>query len=129
MEIGYGSGWQTAILAEIVGEKGAVRAIERLPILCVLGKSNVSKYADLAKRVKFYCQDASSGLPFSFDGIIVAAEVKKVPIAWRKQLKIGGRLVYPKAKSIFKEIKKSETDFSVEEYPGFAFVPFIEKKE
>src|SRR3989344_3150102 len=71
MEIGYGSGWQTALLAA----SGAnVYAIERVERLCELGKKNVKKYFNT---VKFFCQDGSLGLQEiaerigGFDKIIV----------------------------------------------------------
>ncbi|MDP3901243.1 MAG: methyltransferase domain-containing protein [bacterium] len=132
MDVGHGSGWQSALLAHIVGERGAVYAIELVPELCQLGKANASKYPELQERITFYCQNAAPGLPEEakrvggFDAIIAAAEVPQVPEAWREQLKVGGRLVYPKGNSVFKEVKKDEGAFSKEEYHGFVFVPFIE---
>lgn len=132
LEIGYGSGWQTALLADLVGAEGKVHAMELVPELCDFGKANVMKYPKLAKRVSFYCGNAFGGLPDvaknsgGFDRIIAAAEVKKVPVAWRAQLKTGGVLVYPQAGSLFKETKNDKGEFGMEEYPGFAFVPFIE---
>lgn len=131
IDVGHGSAWQTALLAEIVGESGKVYAIELVKELCAFGKSNLAKYPRLAKRVAFYCTNAASGLPHiakeigGFDAIIAAATVFEVPKAWREQLKVGGRLVYPKQGSIFKEIKKSGDSFEISEYHGFAFVPFV----
>ncbi len=126
MDVGYGSGWTTALLAHIVGPNGKVYAFERVPELCDFGEKNVSKYPDLRKRIIFNCRDASTGVSGEkFDGIIVAAEVLEVPGAWREQLKIGGRLVYPRGGAVFKEVKKDENNFLVEKYPGFVFVPFI----
>lgn len=136
MDIGYGSGWLSALLAHMVGKAGHVHALEIVDRLCKFGQANINNnYPDLAKRVSFYCQDGYNGLPLvassagGFDGIIVSAEVNEVPIEWRRQLKIGGRLVYPRFGSIFQEIKKDEFYFVVEEYPGFAFVPFLRKKD
>lgn len=132
VDVGYGSGWQTVLLAELIGKKGRVYAIEILPNRCSSGKANVAKYPALAERVDFYCQNAASGLPDvarkigGFDGIVAAAEVRDVPPAWREQLKIGGRLVYPRASSIFREVKKADGTFETKEHPGFAFVPFVE---
>ncbi|OHA08450.1 MAG: hypothetical protein A3A44_00895 [Candidatus Sungbacteria bacterium RIFCSPLOWO2_01_FULL_60_25] len=132
VDVGYGSGWQTALLAELVGKRGRVYAIELLPNRCASGKANVEKYPALASRVDFYCENAAPGLPAvarevgGFDGIIAAAEVREVPPAWREQLKIGGRLVYPRASSIFREVKKADGAFDAKEYAGFAFVPFVE---
>jgi len=132
MDVGFGSGWQTTLLAYIVGKRGSVRGIEIVKGVYDFGKSNISKYPELSKRIKLYCQNATNGLPeeaekiAGFDGIIAAAEVQETPNEWRKQLKIGGRLVYPKDNSIHKETKKSESGFVKEVYPGFVFVPFIE---
>lgn len=131
MEAGYGSGWQTVLLAELVGERGRVYALERIANLCNFGKKNIAKYPAAAKRIKLFCQNAAGGLPKEaaanegFDAIIAAAAVSEVPTAWRQQLKSGGRLVYPKDGSIFKETKEKGGQFSKEEYPGFAFVPFV----
>ena len=44
LDIGSGSGWQSALLAEIVGEKGKVYAMEVVPELKEYGEKNVSKY-------------------------------------------------------------------------------------
>lgn len=132
LEIGYGSGWQTALLADLVGAEGKIHAMELVPELCEFGKANVEKYPEIAKHVSFYCQNASGGLSDvaknsgGFNRIIAAAEVKKVPVAWRTQLKTGGVLVYPQEGSLFKETKNDKGEFGMEEYPGFAFVPFIE---
>ena len=84
------------------------------------------KYPELRERIILFCQDASPGVPEEkFDGIISAAEVLEVPSAWRRQLKIGGRLVYPKDGSLFREVKIGESKFESEQYHGFAFVPFV----
>lgn len=135
MDVGHGSGWQSALLAHIVGEKGTVYAIELVPELCRIGERNIAKYPALRERVRFFCQNAAPGLLKTaeklggFDAIIAAAEVSSVPEAWREQLKVGGTLVYPKGSSIFKELKENEGKFLKDEYPGFAFVPFIEPKD
>lgn len=134
LEVGYGSGWQTALLAELVGEQGRVHAMEIVPELCSFGKENVAKYPALSARVSFSCNDASAGLPDiaktagGFDRIIAAASVPRVPVVWREHLKAGGVLLYPKDWSIFKETKNVQGEFAVDEYPGFVFVPFVESK-
>lgn len=133
MDIGSGSGWQAALLAEIVGTEGKVYSIEMVPFLCAAGKQNVAQFPALESRVEFYCRNAADGLPETarqiggFDGIIVAAEVRDVPEAWRRQLRTGGRLVYPQAGSLFVEIKSEDGTFRVQSYPGFIFVPFVEE--
>lgn len=131
MEIGYGSAWQTALLAHIVGESGRVYAIELLPPLCELGRTNLEKYPELLDRTTLSCQNASAGLPEvaqhiqGFHGVIAAAEVPTVPETWREQLRIGGHLVYPKNRAIHQEIKKPDGTFAEKIFPGFLFVPFV----
>lgn len=132
LDIGSGSGWQTALLAEMVGSRGKIYAIEIVPYLCELGRSHLAQYPKLQSRVSSYCQSAAPGLPEvarkigGFDALIAAAEVEEVPRAWRVQLKAGGRLVYPKSGALFVETKHKDGTFRVEHHPGFAFVPFVE---
>lgn len=125
LDVGSGSGWQTALLCQIVGDKGFVNAIEFIPKLKKFGENNIKKYN--FNNVKFTCGDGSKGLveQAPFDRIIAAASGKKIPRAWKEQLKIGGRLVAPVENSIWLLVKKSARKFEEKEYPGFAFVPLI----
>jgi protein-L-isoaspartate(D-aspartate) O-methyltransferase len=131
MDVGSGSGWQSTLLGEIVGETGKVHAVEIIPEIFDFGKKNVEKYPQIVKRVTFHCKNAQDGLPNvadrenGFDRIICAAEVEEVPEAWREQLKTHGILVYPKDTGVYKEIKKDNNKFEKEFYPGFVFVPFV----
>lgn len=127
LDVGFGSGWQTALLCRIAGKDGFVYAVERIPKLKEFGESNVKKYR--FKNVEFVCGDGSVGLPDKapFDKIIAAASADKIPSAWKKQLKIGGRLAAPVKNSIWLLVKKGENDFEEKEYPGFIFVPLIKK--
>lgn len=138
LEIGSGSGWQTAILARVVAPplaepagEGKIFAIELIPELEKFGRENVSKYSFIQKKtVKFYCLNAVKGLPDEapFDRIISAASCQDVPVAWKEQLKIGGRMVVPVKDTVYLFNKKSEKEFEEQAYPGFAFVPFIVDK-
>jgi len=132
LDIGSGSGWTSALLAEIVGPKGKVIAIEIIPELMEFGKNNVAKYNFIDKgRVKFICADGSKGheKEAPFDGILVSASLQtiEVPQAWKDQLKIDGKIVVPIGSSIWQITKKSDAEFEKTEYPGFVFVPLIEK--
>lgn len=126
-DVGSGSGWQTALLAEIVGPGGFVFAIERIRELKKFGQKNVGRYG--FKNVEFIVGDGTKGLENAapFDRIVAAASGKEIPPAWKKQLKTGGRLVAPVENSIWLLIKESESEFREKEYPGFAFVPLIEE--
>jgi len=130
LDVGSGSGWTTALLASIAGEKGKVFAIEIVPELKGFGEKNVSKYNFVRRgRAIFICADGSLGYPKEapYDRILASASAKKFPQAWKEQLKIGGRIVAPQEESIIVIEKKSEKEFRKEEYPGFVFVPLISK--
>lgn len=130
LDIGSGSGWTSALLAEIVSPKGKVIAIELIPELKEFGEKNIAKY-DFIKSgvVEFIYADGSKGYEKEapFDKILASASAEKLPRAWKEQLKIGGRIVAPIGSSIWLFIKKFERDFEEIEYPGFTFVPLIEK--
>ena len=135
LDIGSGSGWTTALLAEIVGLQGKIIAIEIVPELKEFGEKNVAKYDFIERRiVESICADGSKGYPHissrpelteGFDRILASASAEKVPQQWQKQLKINGKIVTPIGTSIWLFIKKSKTEFEKIEYPGFVFVPLI----
>lgn len=129
LDIGTGSGWQTALLAQIVGQKGKVFSIEFIPELAEFGKNNILKYSFIKKGiVKTKQGDGtigwSEGAPF--DKIIAAASGDRIPDAWREQLKVGGRIVAPVRESIWVLEKREDGSFKEEEYPGFMFVPLVQ---
>ena len=138
LDIGSGSGWTSALLGEIVGEKGRVIAIEVVSELKEFGEKNVSKYNFIKKgQVQFIWADGSKGYQKEapFDKILVSAAIQnKVPQVLKEQLKISGRIVTPIGSSIWLLVKKSALpqglgrgEFEEIEYPGFAFVPLITK--
>ncbi len=125
MDVGYGSGWTSALLAHIIGIKGKVYSIEIIPDLCVIGNENIAKFNFIKKGiVKTFCQDGSKGLPeyAPFSRILAGASAEKLPHEWIDQLADEGKLVAPIGQSIWcfrkkgREVRKSE-------YPGFLFVP------
>lgn len=135
LDIGTGSGWQAALLAHAVGPAGTVYTIERISQLCHMGKEHLTRAGLMvSKRVRVYCRNGTQGLPMvakrigGFDKIIAAAAGKKVPEAWKHQLKVGGRMVLPMGESLWLYVKKSDTDFEKTEYPGFVFVPLVTKE-
>ncbi len=147
LDVGAGSGWTTALLAHIAdgGEKartarahtphdrGKVFALERIPELCEFGRKNIQKYDFLEKgTVEWMCGDGAQGLPSDapFDKILAsAASARDIPDAWRKQLKVGGRIVAPVGGSIWLFIKKSDAEWESREFPGFSFVPLVKDKK
>jgi len=129
LDVGAGSGWTAALLAEIVGQKGKVVAIEVILKLKEFGEKNVAKYGFIDKKiVEFICADGSKGFQkySPYDKILVsAASSSGIPGELKKQLKIEGKLVCPIGNSIWLFIKKNEKEFEKKEYPGFVFVPLV----
>jgi len=135
LDIGAGSGWTAALMAEIVGKKGKVIAIERIPELKDFGEENVKKYDFIkSRRVKFICADGSRGWKEEapYDKIHVAAAARQVPVALLSQLKVGGNLIIPVGKwsqdlVLVKKISKEE--YKKKRFPGFIFVPLVADKK
>ena len=128
LDVGSGSGWTSALLAEIVGDRGKIISIEIVPELKELGEKNVAKYNFIEKgMVEFICADGAKGYEKEapWNKILASASAKELPSIWKEQLKIGGRIVTPIDTSIWSFTKQSEKDFEEKEYPGFAFVPLI----
>lgn len=141
LDIGSGSGWQTAILAYIVSNQrdqtpGKIHAIEIIPELCKLGEANVSKFNFIKSNiVKFHCGDGDKSVveDGKVDKIIAAASIscdaadksKCLPESWKRELKIDGVIVTPIGNSIWKFKKISVDQFEPEEHPGFVFVPYV----
>jgi protein-L-isoaspartate(D-aspartate) O-methyltransferase len=128
LEIGTGSGYQTAVLMEM-GAK--VYTIERQKELFKKTKLFLPKIGYTPKKIIF--GDGYKGLPEDapFDGIIVTAGAPFVPNALLGQLKVGGRLVIPigdeeQIMTLF--IRTSEKDFEKHELGKFKFVPMLNKK-
>ena len=128
LDVGSGSGWTTALLAEVVGDKGKVVAVELVPELKKMGEKNVSKYNFIKKGiVQFILTDGSKGYKdfAPYDKILASASGPDLPTAWKNQLKIKGRIVCPIGNSVWLFVKKGEDNFQSTEHPGFAFVPLI----
>jgi len=128
LDIGSGSGWTSALLSYIAGEKGKVFAIEIIPELKEFGEKNAAKYDFIKKGItKFILGDGGQGYEKEapFDRILASAAAEKIPEAWKKQLKIGGRIVAPVKEAIVVLEKTSENQFKEEIYPGFVFVPLV----
>lgn len=130
LDVGSGSGWTAALLSYIVGSKGRVTALERIPELCEWGKNNAEKFKFVSDQITdFHCQDGTEGFPENapYDRILVSAAAEEIPKALKEQLKIGGKMVIPVHNDIWYVEKRGEDDFYKEEYPGFSFVPLITK--
>ncbi len=126
LEVGTGSGYQAAILAEIVKEvytieirKGLADKAEKR--LKVLGYKNVKvKYADGYVGWKEYAP---------FDAIIITASANHIPPPLIRQLREGGRLIIPLGSTVFFQtltlVAKNKGELDVEQLVPVAFVPMV----
>ena len=127
LEIGTGSGYAAAVLAEIAGE---LTTVERLRPLA-------DRAADIFAQLGYphiHVQrgDGTRGWPAyaPYDAIVVTAGGPQVPEALKQQLAIGGRLVIPvgsgqETQELLRVTRRSATEFAVEEIGGVRFVPLI----
>jgi len=139
LEVGGGSGWHAATIAEIVAPSNApkeawghVYTIERIAELAAFANQNIAKtgYGD---RVTIIHQDGTLGYPEEapYDRIFVAAAGPTVPKPLIEQLKDGGVLLVPVGgaqfyQSLIRVRKKNGKTFQ-ENLGGVAFVPLIGK--
>ncbi len=125
LEIGTGSGYQSAILSQMGAH---VYSIERIPDLSQRAKFVLT---DLNYDVNCFVGDGSMGLPeyAPFDKIIVTAAAPNVPMNLIKQLTIGGILVIPigdrKSQAMHIITKINENDYKEVVKDRFQFVPLI----
>ncbi|MGJ8593669.1 MAG: protein-L-isoaspartate(D-aspartate) O-methyltransferase [Aquaticitalea sp.] len=128
LEIGTGSGYQTAVLCEL-GAK--VYSIERQLELFKITSKFLPKIGYRPKKLIF--GDGYKGLKEQapYDGIIVTAGAPFVPKPLLSQLNIGGRLVIPvgdKSQIMTLYVRNGPKDFEKHEYGEFRFVPLLEDK-
>lgn len=128
LEIGTGSGYQTAILLHL---RARVFTIERQLELFKKTSIFFEKMGYRPKKAIF--GDGYKGLPEEapFDGIIVTAGAPEVPKPLMAQLRVGGRLVIPVGTDeqiMTLYIRKSAKEFEKKEFGSFRFVPLLEDK-
>jgi protein-L-isoaspartate(D-aspartate) O-methyltransferase len=125
LEVGTGSGYQTALLAELGGE---VYSVERH---ASLSASAERVLADLGYRnVHLVVGDGSQGLPdrAPFGGIVVSAAAPTIPAALFEQLAENGRMVIPVGPAHAQElqlVRKRSGEAEVDNLEGCRFVPLV----
>lgn len=124
LEIGTGSGYQTAVLAKLVGK---VYSVERIKPLQDKARERLNMLK--LRNVSLMHTDGGMGWPSEapFDGILVTAAPTQVPEALLEQLAVGGRLVIPVGgdDQLLKVIDKTEEGLSERTIEAVRFVPLI----
>jgi len=126
LEIGAGSGYQTAVLAKVAGQ---VYSIERIGDLARTAQARIRELGIYNATVK--CFDGTMGWAANapYDAILVAAGGPNIPKPLVAQLKPGGRLVVPvgttRESQRLVRVIKTETGSKEEDHGACAFVPLI----
>jgi protein-L-isoaspartate(D-aspartate) O-methyltransferase len=126
LEIGTGTGYQTAVLALLSGE---VWSVERDPVLAEEARERLGRLG-LLDGVQLEVGDGSLGWPEGapFDGILVTAGAPDVPEALKAQLADGGRLIIPvgpRESQVLLRITRRGDDFETESLLECRFVPLV----
>lgn len=123
LDVGSGSGWSTALLAELTGPSGEVHGVEVVPDLVRLGAENLSatRYAWASIR---QAQAGTLGLPelAPFDRILVSAEPRELPDELVQQIGDGGRMVIP-VNGTMLLVERTGDEVTTTRHGSYRFVP------
>lgn len=138
LEIGAGSGYNAALMAEILrsksaGGRGHITTMERIPSLLEFAKRNLERtgYSDFVTVVE---GDGSLGYPEkskkeTYDRIVVTAAAPHIPQYLKMQLKVDGILLVPQGslwvQNLVKVVKLGNGKFSMKTLVGCMFVPLV----
>jgi len=127
LEIGTGSGYAAAVLAEIAAE---VYTVERLPVLAERARQRLAELGYV--NVHVLTGDGTLGWPehAPYDAIVATAGGPRAPQALLDQLAIGGRLVIPLGSDLYEQrlvriVRATAEEYQHEELEAVAFVPLI----
>jgi protein-L-isoaspartate(D-aspartate) O-methyltransferase len=126
LEVGTGSGYHAAVLAELVGPEGRVVSIEVVPGLAHEAQARLEE-AGYAGRVTVMVGDGAEGDPDGapFDRITMAAATPSIPPALLDQLGVGGVLVAPvgRREAVLTRVERTEKGLRKSEHGVCVFVP------
>jgi len=133
LEGGAGSGYNAAVMTNLIGEEGKIYSLEVVQALVKQAKENLERtgYAD---QVEVIHADAYNGYEEGapYDRVIVTAASRNIPEALVKQLKIDGIMVIPVntgfGETMKKVVKRAEDDVKITNHGKFRFVPMVSGK-
>ena len=123
LDVGAGSGWSTALLAELVGPEGTVHGVELEPDLVAFGSANLAqgpwRWASIAPATPGVLGDPAHA---PYDRVLVSAEARELPAELLAQLADPGRMVIP-VRGTMTLVERSDGVDHVTEHGGYRFVP------
>ncbi|MCW8950950.1 MAG: protein-L-isoaspartate(D-aspartate) O-methyltransferase [Sedimenticola sp.] len=125
LEVGTGSGYQTAILSRLVKR---VYSVERIQSLQLLARK---RFQELHLRnIRLHHRDGGMGLPeyAPFDGILVTAAPEGIPRSLVDQLKVGGRMILPignRSEQVLVRVTRTNSGYEKELLEQVIFVPLL----
>lgn len=129
LEVGGGSGYHAAVMAELVKPDGKVISMERLPMLADRARASL-RATGYDSWVEVIVGDGSKGLPEKapFDRISIAAAAPYVPEPLQQQLLDGGKLLIPVGGKFYQElilVTRRRDSYVQKDLGGCVFVPLI----
>jgi protein-L-isoaspartate(D-aspartate) O-methyltransferase len=122
LDVGSGSGWTTALLADLTGPEGSVVGVELVPELAVWGAANLAAL-DLPWACVRVAGDVLGAPDLApFDRILVSAEARRLPDVLADQLGDGGRMVIPVAGRM-EVVERHGKDLAIRRFGRYSFVP------
>lgn len=124
LDVGSGSGWTSALLAEQVGSDGTVVAVERIPELVQRSKDTLKPWPQVSVN---QAVEGVYGLPQEgpFDRILVSAMAREIPESLVDQLAAGGTMVIPVASVMLRICKDEDGTPTVTQHGLYSFVPLL----
>jgi protein-L-isoaspartate(D-aspartate) O-methyltransferase len=124
LDVGSGSGWTTALLAELVGPWGEVVGVEIEPDLVAFGQANLARIAAPWARI-VAATPGVLGVPehAPYDRVLVSAAARELPEPLVDQLEAGGRMVVPVEGTLVLVTKDLAGHVTVTEHGSYRFVP------
>jgi protein-L-isoaspartate(D-aspartate) O-methyltransferase len=125
LDVGAGSGWTTALLAELTGPAGSVIGVELVPQLAGWGAQNLARTAYGWASIR-PASPGILGVPDAapYDRILVSADATDLPEELVAQLADGGRLVVPIRGTMTLAIRRGD-DVETSEHGSYRFVPLL----
>lgn len=126
LDVGAGSGWSTAILAELVGPHGEVHGVEIVPELVERGNRAVAVFDTPWASIR-QAAPGVLGLPelAPFERILVSAMADAIPGELVDQLAPGGVMVVPADGEMYRVAKDADGGISISAHGAYLFVPLV----